>query len=227
VAENEAELVNSAKENANQEIGGPGGGVPDDHWRSRGYLPHFEGPLAVRHVTFHLADSLPKAALERMEAEIKCLPIKRQAVQRRKRLEAWIDAGHGGCVLGEPVIAEMVRNSLLYFDGQRYFLLAWVVMPNHVHVLFQPKGGGGLLARSWARGRNSPHERFASICGRACPVRERVGVPIELAPEEVGRMPIGRLAVPAAQSGIASTGIVTSGMNSISGRRWNTFIKIR
>jgi len=35
----------------------------------------------------------------------------------------------------------MVQESLLTFDSQRYRLLAWVVMPNHVHVLFQPMNG--------------------------------------------------------------------------------------
>jgi type I restriction enzyme R subunit/putative DNA methylase len=35
----------------------------------------------------------------------------------------------------------MVQGSLLTFDSQRYRLLAWVVMPNHVHVLFQPMNG--------------------------------------------------------------------------------------
>jgi REP element-mobilizing transposase RayT len=29
----------------------------------------------------------------------------------------------------------MVQNSLLKFDGLRYRLFAWVVMPNHVHSL--------------------------------------------------------------------------------------------
>ena len=56
-------------------------------------------------------------------------------------MEAWIDAGHGSCVLRDPIIGKMVQNALLFFDGQRYRLLAWVVMPNHVHVLFQPING--------------------------------------------------------------------------------------
>jgi len=51
------------------------------------------------------------------------------------------DAGHGSCFLRKPAIAGMVQESLLTFDSQRYRLLAWVVMPNHVHVLFQPMNG--------------------------------------------------------------------------------------
>ena len=56
-------------------------------------------------------------------------------------MEAWIDAGHGSCVLRKPRIADMVQRSLLRFDSQRYCLLAWVVMPNHVHALFEPIEG--------------------------------------------------------------------------------------
>src|SRR5208337_2350199 len=95
-------------------------------WHSRGYLPHFDSAEKIQHVTFHLADSLPKDKVERMEAELKSLPVEKQDVERRKKWEAWIDAGHGSCVLREPVIAEMVQGALLFFDGQRYRAFTWV-----------------------------------------------------------------------------------------------------
>jgi REP element-mobilizing transposase RayT len=88
-----------------------------------------------------LADSLPQTVLLQLEAELKTLPTGKRDVERRKRVEAWIDAGHGSCVLRKPSIADMVQGSLLTFDSERYRLLAWVVMPNHVHVLFQPENG--------------------------------------------------------------------------------------
>ncbi len=119
---------------ANQEIGAP-------RWHSRGYLPHFESSDVTQHVTFHLADSLPQTVLLRLESELKFLPIEKRASERRKQIDAWIDAGHGSCILRNPAIADMVQASLLAFDSQRYRLLAWVVMPNHVHTLFQPMNG--------------------------------------------------------------------------------------
>lgn len=119
---------------ANREIGVPG-------WHSRGYLPHFDGPGAIQHVTFHLADSLPQVMLRRLEADLTIIPIEKQDAERRKRADAWIDAGYGACVLRQPGIADLVQDSLLTFDSVRYRLLAWVVMPNHVHVLFEPKQG--------------------------------------------------------------------------------------
>lgn len=117
-----------------QENGVPRGLV----WHSRGYLPHFEGAATTQHVTFHLADSLPQSALQRLEAGLKTFPSEKRDVERRKRIEAWIDAGHGTCVLREPSIADMVQRALLTLDARRYRLLAWIVMPNHVHSLFQP-----------------------------------------------------------------------------------------
>lgn len=113
-------------------------GAPRAFWHSRGYLPHLEDFQAIQHVTFHLADSLPTAALRRIDAELKAIPLARRDAERRKQLEAWIDAGHGSCLLRDPFIAAIVQQSLLSFDAQRYRLMAWVIMPNHVHALFRP-----------------------------------------------------------------------------------------
>jgi len=128
--------IGDLKENqdANREIGVP-------RWHSRGYIPHFESSEVIQHVTFHLADSLPKSALLRLESELKNFPVEKRDAERRKRVDAWTDAGHGSCVLRKPELAQMAQDSLLTFDSQRYRLLAWVVMPNHVHVLFQPIQG--------------------------------------------------------------------------------------
>jgi type I restriction enzyme R subunit/putative DNA methylase len=45
----------------------------------------------------------------------------------------------------------MVQNAFLLFQGERYHLHAWCVMPNHVHVLFQPKPGWTMskIVASW------------------------------------------------------------------------------
>jgi hypothetical protein len=46
-----------------------------------------------------------------------------------------LDECHGECLLRNPSLAGIVGNSLLHFDSQRYCLLDFVVMPNHVHLL--------------------------------------------------------------------------------------------
>jgi len=133
-------------QNAIQENGVPG-------WHSRGYLPHFESVQATQHVTFHLADSLPRTVLLGLEFEINTLPIEKRDVERRKQMDAWIDAGHGSCLLRKPAIAGIVQGSLLILDSRRYRLLAWVVMPNHVHALFQPMDGWTVakIVASWKK----------------------------------------------------------------------------
>lgn len=125
-------------------------GVPG--WHSRGYLPHLEN-RGTQHVTFHLADSLPQYTLQQIEWELKSLRAEKRDVERRKRIEAWVDTGLGSCVLREPSIADMVQQSLLMFDARRYRLLEWVVMPNHVHVLFEPIRGWTVakIVASWKK----------------------------------------------------------------------------
>lgn len=110
-------------------------------WHSRGYLPHFDSNTVIQHVTFHLADSLPKETVERLLAEIGPLDSDRRDIEKRRRLETLVDAGHGACWLRRPDCARIVQNALLRFDGDRYRVIAWVVMPNHVHTLFQTVKG--------------------------------------------------------------------------------------
>jgi len=127
--------------------------IEDRRWHSRGYLPHFESRDAIQHVTFHLADSIPRAALQRMENEVKLVAGDKRETEKRRRIEEWIDAGHGSCLLRSAGAAEMVQGALVNFDAQRYRVFAWVVMPNHVHVLFQTMGGWTVaeIVASWKK----------------------------------------------------------------------------
>jgi putative transposase len=62
-----------------------------------------------------------------------------------------IDGGLGSCALREPVVATVVRDALHHLDGDRYQLIAWVIMPNHVHALIQQAGGFPLgdIVHAW------------------------------------------------------------------------------
>jgi hypothetical protein len=94
-------------------------------WHQRGYLPHFDAPGVTQFVTFQLYDSFP--ATRRAEFE----PILKEpdnSVKRRK-LEAWLDRGHGECWLRQRSVAELVEKTLLGADGSDYQMRAWVVMP--------------------------------------------------------------------------------------------------
>jgi putative DNA methylase len=120
-------------------------------WHSRGYIPHWEAGEIAQAITFRLADSLPASLLARWEGELQSLTDDARNQERRKRIERALDSGHGSGALAQTAIGEVVENALLYFDGSRYRLEAWVVMPNHVHVLATPIGGASLSAvvHSW------------------------------------------------------------------------------
>ncbi len=110
-------------------------------WHSRGYLPHFDGGEISQFITFRLADSMPQALLDRWRQELYKEQNLDIEVALRKRIELFLDSGYGECLLGDPRIAESVQNSFLFFDGERYRLTAWVVMPNHAHMLLTPCAG--------------------------------------------------------------------------------------
>ncbi|MBU6230283.1 MAG: transposase [Cyanobacteria bacterium REEB459] len=120
-------------------------------WRKR--LPHFDVPGLIQHITFHLADSLPRAAIEGMQQELAAIPEAERDGARRQRIQTLLDSGLGSCVLREAACAEIVQDSLLFGDGDRYHLLAWVVMPNHVHVLIEQIPGWPMakVVQSWKR----------------------------------------------------------------------------
>ncbi len=106
-------------------------------WYSRNYLPHFDRPGLIQGITFRLHDSMPAIVLDRWAQEIQTLPPNELEAERQKRITAYLDAGHGACWLRNPNVAQIVEDAFLHFDRERYRLLAWVVMPNHVHVLIE------------------------------------------------------------------------------------------
>ena len=128
-------------------------------------LPHWEATGAVYFVTFRLADSLPQEVLRRIVFARKDIPSTAAQMGReiseseRKHLkqlhahkiEKYLDAGAGRCSLRSPAVAEIVADSLRKFDGMRYRLFAWCVMPNHVHVVFEAIADNTLagILHSW------------------------------------------------------------------------------
>jgi len=100
-------------------------------WHQRGYLPHFDAPNITQFVTFQLHDSFPVARHVEFEA---ILREPDDSVKRRK-LEGWLDRGHGECWLKRRDVAELVEKTLLEADDGDYRMQAWVIMPNHIHLV--------------------------------------------------------------------------------------------
>ncbi len=57
------------------------------------------------------------------------------------RIENWLDAGHGSCLLRCPETQAIVEGVMRYGDGSMYGLGDYVIMPNHVHVLVRLSDG--------------------------------------------------------------------------------------
>jgi hypothetical protein len=125
-------------------------------------LPHWTQSAVTYFVTFHLADSLPAKKLAEFEAERKRWlavnppPHSENQIQEYRRnfsqrIQKWLDAGYGSCILARPAIFRMVENGLKFFNGQRYLLGEYIVMPNHVHALVTPLGNHQLrqILHSW------------------------------------------------------------------------------
>jgi type I restriction enzyme R subunit len=121
-------------------------------------LPHWSQPGAISFLTWRTNDSLPREVLDAwFDQRDRWLhargidpyqPGWHEQLGRLDRQEArsfldqiwnhWHDAldeCKGECVLRRPVLSKVVAKSLLHFDGVRYVMLAFVVMPNHVHLL--------------------------------------------------------------------------------------------
>jgi type I restriction enzyme R subunit/putative DNA methylase len=147
----EPQLGSEKEKKAEPGLGAPGVPGPDSpsYWRSRGYLPHFETREKMQSITFRLADSLPQSKLDELRQELTVLPHEKQVFERRKRIETWLDAGMGCCALRHPAVAQVVQDTLLRFDGERYRLIAWCIMPNHVHVLIRPETELSRIVQSW------------------------------------------------------------------------------
>jgi REP element-mobilizing transposase RayT len=68
-----------------------------------------------------------------------------------RQAERCLDQGLGHCYLRDSRVAKIVTAALQHFRDQRYRLLSWCVMPNHVHALLCPLADNKLetILHSW------------------------------------------------------------------------------
>ncbi|MBL9177953.1 MAG: transposase [Verrucomicrobiaceae bacterium] len=124
---------------------------------THGHLPHWDQAESTYFITWRMADSIPREIWPRWREErdawllahdinpaakdwrfdLEMLDEAARNDFRRfaRALEKELDACHGGCVLRDPAISRLVADALHHFDGARYSLGDYVVMPNHVHLL--------------------------------------------------------------------------------------------
>lgn len=118
-------------------------------WHRRFHsVPHRENK-ALQSITFRLYDSLPKEVIEEIKLK---LDIKKedpthnskQYQRLQQKIAEYEDAGYGQCFLRDERIAAIMQDTLKHFDGERYQLICWCIMPNHVHVLIEVNEGWSL-----------------------------------------------------------------------------------
>ncbi len=118
---------------------------------TRGRLPHWYMPGYAHFITYRLAGTIPAVKLrewrERRELGLKQkVPEGMTAREHRARIhkqffqeyDRYLDNNRERQWLAKPDVAAMIRENLYHHDGGKYQLLAWCIMPNHVHVVLQP-----------------------------------------------------------------------------------------
>jgi REP element-mobilizing transposase RayT len=106
-------------------------------------LPHLYPPGATLFLTWRLFGSLPRCAA-RSENPGKAFALEDRVLDRAATGPRW---------LKDPQIAQIVMSALQQgADPYRlYHLIAWVVMPNHVHVVIKPYSPLPAITR-WLKG---------------------------------------------------------------------------
>lgn len=123
-------------------------------------LPHWKQDEVMQFVTFRLGDSLPAEKIRHWKKQ-KLLWEKswpepwtpeQQAEYHRRftwRLEKWLDGCEGSCILQKSSNREILEAVLMFDEGTKVEHHAWVIMPNHVHLLFKPLAPVESLIQAW------------------------------------------------------------------------------
>jgi len=112
-------------------------------------LPHWHQVGAWIFVTWRLFDSLPRHLLDQlkqeqnewMEHHLRPWSVETATAFDEAfsdKVEAWVNAGYGGCFLRDGRIRGLVESVIRFGDTHLYDLGDFVLMPNHLHLLFRP-----------------------------------------------------------------------------------------
>ena len=137
--------------------------TPDGETRvTRHHLPHWHQDDVFAFLTWRLADALDAKTVERIRHERQrwsvddarnttWAKVREERILFSARLDKLLDAGTGSCFLSKAEPRSVVSAALEYFDGSRYDLEGYVVMPNHVHALIKLTEDAELpkLLHSW------------------------------------------------------------------------------
>ena len=108
------------------------------------FLPHTDAAGRPQMITCRLADSLPRRVFQRLVRQAS------NHEQRKALFQQYFDRGRGACLLRHPEAAQIVIEAFKYYAGDHYRLIDWVVMPNHIHVVYdEPTKKVGKILKNW------------------------------------------------------------------------------
>lgn len=142
-------------------------------------LPHWEQVGVSYFITFRLADAVPESLRKEWERErsawLRLHPKPWDADTEKEyhlhfslRMDKWLDSGHGACHLRRAECRDVVRVCLEKSEDQGLVSQhAWVIMPNHVHVLMtlREKTSLSALLQSWKGGSSNAINRLLNRRG--------------------------------------------------------------
>ena len=114
----------------------------------------------MQFVTFRLGDALPVERVRHWKEQRrlwllnhpKPWSLETESDYHRKftwKIESWLDEGSGSCLLKSLDARKILSESLMRFQGERVDHHAWIIMPNHVHLLFKPLVTMPKLLEAW------------------------------------------------------------------------------
>lgn len=150
----------------------------------RRMLPHWDVPGGTYFITSCLYDSLPAQGVldirkleRRLQGQRRPPGMSPQDWERQKwkivfaRRDEWMDLHPAVRHLEDERLAAVVQKALYHFAGDRYDLLAYVIMPSHFHWLFRPQDNW-VASLSESVNKRSPRERIMhsllSFSSRIC-----------------------------------------------------------
>jgi putative transposase len=139
----------------------------------RGYLKHWDFPESCQAITFRLADSVPLEVIKEWRRELAATHDEKSRQQElHRRITRYEDAGDGSSCLRIAECARIVSDCLIAGHPDRYKLIAWCVMPNHVHVLCK-LAKDAALAEIVGRWKGSSAVAINRVLGREGPLWQR------------------------------------------------------
>jgi len=123
-------------------------------------LPHWQQSESMQFVTFRLGDAMPETKIQTWKEQHSIwtqqhpkpwtADLEREYHRRfTRKLEYMLDDGDGSCLFKDSENRKILETILMRDHDTRAVHHAWVIMPNHIHLLFTAHSRLEVLIKSW------------------------------------------------------------------------------